>query len=74
MPKTPWKPPMWLFALDAIGLLLLGLGLVMQFAPDSEVAQSFPASYRLPMLTVGGGLLAFCWAGLAMSLLDHRRG
>jgi hypothetical protein len=74
MPKTPWKPPMWLFALDAIGLLLLGLGLAMQFAPDSTLSRSLPAALRLPLLAAGGGLFAFCWAGLVASLLDHRRG
>ena len=73
MPRTPWKPPVWLLALDAIGLLMLGLGLTMQFAPDSAVAHSMPASFRLPLLTVGGGLFAFCWAALAMSILDHHR-
>ena len=74
MPKTPWKPPMWLFALDAVGLLLLVLGLMMQFAPDSGLAQALPPSFRLPLLVAGGGLFALCWAGLAMSLLEHRRG
>lgn len=74
MPKTPWKPPMWLIALDFTGLALLGLGLAMQFAPDSAVAQALPATFRLPLLAGGGGLFAFCWAGLVMSLLDHRRG
>ncbi len=73
MPKTPWKPPLWLFALDAIGLLLLGLGLLMQFAPDSSVALSLPASFRLPFLAVGGVFFAFGWVGLAMSLLTHHR-
>jgi hypothetical protein len=46
---------MWLFALDAIGLLLLGLGLAMQFAPDSTLSQALPAAFRLPLLAVG------CW-------------
>jgi hypothetical protein len=74
MPKPPWKPPMWLFALDVIGLLLLGLGLAMQFAPETALSQALPAALRLPLLAVGGVLFALCWAGLAMSLLDHRRG
>ncbi|MCX7043047.1 MAG: hypothetical protein NT117_10370 [Gammaproteobacteria bacterium] len=73
MPKTPWKPPMWLLALDFIGLGLLGLGLAMHFAPDSAVAQALPATLRLPLLALGGGLFAFCWSCLVMSLLDHRR-
>ena len=73
MSKTPWGPPLWLVALDAIGLLLLGLGLSMQFMPDSAVARSLPASFRLPALAIGGVLFACCWAGLTMSLLAHRR-
>jgi hypothetical protein len=34
MSKSPWKPPIWRLALDAITLLSLGPGLAMQFAPD----------------------------------------
>ncbi len=74
MPKTPWKPPMWLIALDFAGLALLALGLAMQCAPDSAVARALPAIFRLPLLTFGGGLLACCWAALAMSIIDRRRG
>ena len=74
-PKAaPWRPPLWLLALDAIGLLLLWLGLLMQLAPDSTLAQALPAGVRLPLLGVGGGLFVLCWVGLAMSMLEHRRG
>ena len=71
---APWTPPLWLLALDAIGLLLLGLGLLMQLAPHSALAQALPAGVRLPLLGVGGGLFVLCWVGLAMSMLEHRRG
>ncbi len=74
MPKPPWKPPMWLIALDFVGLALLGMGLAMQFAPGSAVAQALPATFRLPLLAVGGGLFVCCWAALAMSIIDHNRG
>ena len=72
--KTSWKPPMWLLALDGIGVLMLVSGLAMQFAPTSPLVQALPPGFRLPLLTIGGGLFVFCWAGLVMSLLDHRRG
>ncbi len=74
MPRTPWKPPMWLIALDFVGLALLGLGLAMQFAPDSAVARALPATLRLPLLAVGGGLFLCSWAALALSIIDYRRG
>ncbi len=64
---------MWLIALDLIGLALLGPGLAMQFAPDSAVALALPSTFRLPLLAVGGGLLVFSWAALAMSVIDHHR-
>ena len=66
--------PIWLIALDFVGLALLGLGLAMQFAPDSAVARALPATLRLPLLAFGGGLFVCCWAALAMSIIDHRRG
>jgi hypothetical protein len=74
-PKSArWKPPLWLLALDTIGLLMLGLGLLMQLAPDSALAQSLPAGVRLPLLGIGGGFFVLGWVGLAMSMLEHRRG
>ena len=75
--KTPhrarWKPALWLIALDAVGLSLLALGLVMQFAPGSALGQALPPSLRLPLLILGGSLFAICWMVLAMSIIGHRR-
>ncbi len=73
MPKPPWKPPIWLIALDFAGLVLLGLGLAMHFAPDSAVARILPPVFRLPLLTLGGVLFVGCWVALAMSVIQYRR-
>lgn len=71
--KTPWKPPIGLLAMDVIGVGVLALGLLMQFAPDSPVAQALPPTLRLPLLVVGGAMAAMGWIGLVVSLLSHRR-
>ncbi len=71
--KTPWKPPVGLLAMDVIGVAALALGLLMQFAPDSAVAQALPPTLRLPLIVVGGAVAAMGWIGLVVSLLSHRR-
>ncbi|MFZ2752862.1 MAG: hypothetical protein WAZ48_05390 [Lysobacteraceae bacterium] len=73
MPKNPWKPPMWLLALDIGGFLLLGLGLAMHYLPGTAVSQALPATLRLPLLIIGGGMFAAGWGGMLLSLLVHRR-
>ena len=73
MAPSPWKPPLWALALDLSGLLVLGIGLLMQFAPDSAVARALPADLRVPLLALGGGMLLLGWAGLAMSVIGHHR-
>lgn len=74
MAPTPWKPPLWALALDTLGLLVLGLGLWMQFSPASAIAQALPATLRVPLLALGGVMVLLGWAGLAMSLVASRRG
>lgn len=71
--KTAWKPPIGLLVLDVLGVGLLAVGLVMQFAPDASLAQALPATLRLPLLIVGGGMAALGWTGMVVSLLAHRR-
>lgn len=71
--KTAWKPPIGLLALDVLGVALLAVGLVMQFAPDAALAQALPPTARLPLLIIGGGMAAVGWAGMVISLLAHRR-
>jgi hypothetical protein len=73
MPQTRWKPPILLLALDIGGLLLLGLGLLIHYAPGMALSQVLPASMRLPLLILGGGMFAAGWAGMLLSLLAHRR-
>ncbi len=73
MPRIPWKPPLWLLALDIGGFLLLGLGLVMYYLPQAAVSQALPATLRLPLLIIGGCMFAAGWGGMLLSLLTHRR-
>lgn len=73
MPPTAWKPPLWALALDFVGLVVLGAGLLMQFAPDSAVAQALPAVLRVLFLALGTVMALLGWAGLAMSVLAHRK-
>jgi hypothetical protein len=72
--KSAWKPPIPLLALDFLGVALLCLGLLMQFAPESAVSQTLPPTLRVPLLIVGGALFVIGWVGLILSLLNHRRG
>jgi hypothetical protein len=72
--KPRWKPLIWLLLLDGFSILLLILGLFMQFSPDSGVAQALPPAAKLPLLVIGGGLFGFCWFALARSVFSaHRR-
>jgi hypothetical protein len=71
--KTPWKPPLGLLALDVLGFGLLSIGLVMQFAPETSLAQTLPGTLRLPLLIIGGGMAAVGWVGMLNSLLAYRR-
>ncbi len=64
---------MLLVGFDIIGILLLVLGLAMQFAPDTGLAHALPAIAKLPLLMVGGGLFAACQAALTLSILKHHR-
>jgi hypothetical protein len=72
--KPRWKPPIWLLLLDGIGILLLMLGLLMQFSPDSGVALVLTPAAKLPLLVIGGGVFAFSWFALVRSFLSAHRG
>jgi len=69
---TPWKPPIWLLLVDTLGLFALGLGLLMQFAPESGVAQSLPPGARLPLLVFGGATFVLAWYAMIRMLLSAR--
>jgi hypothetical protein len=69
---TAWMPPPWLIALDFAGMLLLGLGLFVHYAPASAVAIAL-APLRLPLLVAGGLALAAGVAIAVLLVLDHRR-
>ena len=71
-PRQPWKPPMWLLLVDTLGLFALGLGLMMQFAPESAPAQALPAALRLPLLVVGGVTFVLAWYAMVRMLLSAR--
>lgn len=73
MAPPPWKPPLWALALDILGVLVLALGLLMQFSPASAVAEALPATLRVPLLALGGVMVLGGWAGLAMSMIAHHR-
>jgi hypothetical protein len=55
---------MWLLALDMVGFLLLGLGVAMHFLPEAALSQALPATLRLPLLIIGGGMVAAGWTGM----------
>lgn len=63
---------MWLLALDMVGFLLLGLGLAMHYLPEAALSQALPATLRLPLLIIGGGMVVAGWTGILLSLLVHR--
>jgi len=73
MAPTSWKPPFWALALDLLGAVALGLGLLMEFSPSSSIAQAVPATLRVPLLALGGVMLLGGWAGLTMSLIASRQ-
>ncbi len=68
-----WKPPIWLLVLDVASLLVLTLGLLMQFSPESAVAQALPPAAKLPLLVIGGAAFALCWFALMRSVLSAQR-
>lgn len=63
---------MWLLLVDTLGLFALGLGLMMQFAPESAPAQALPATLRLPLLIVGGVTFVLAWYAMVRMLLSAR--
>lgn len=68
-----WKPPVAFLAMDIAGVALLAFGLILQFEPEASRALSLPASARVPLLVVGGAMMAVGWIGLVRSLLAYRR-
>lgn len=54
-PEQKWKPPILILVLDAIGALLLGLGLAQRFA-GIELLPTAWQHPRLDLLLIGLGL------------------
>ena len=71
-PRTSWTPPAWLVVLDLVGFAALGLGLLMQFSPDSDLAQALPPAARVPLLILGGVALLLAWYAMIRMLLAAR--
>lgn len=69
-PRRPWKPPMWLVLVDSLGIFALGLGLLMQFAPESAVSRALPPGARLPLLIFGGVTFVLAWYAMIRMLLS----
>ena len=74
MSPPQWKPPVWLLAIDALSIVLLGLGLSLQYAPDGPVAQTLTPAWRLPLLVAGGVGMSLGGMLAVRSILAHRRG
>lgn len=74
-PSTPWKPPIGLVLLDGVGLILLAAGLTLHFAPTTgPLTGLLPPSAALPLMVVGGGVVATAMLLLVRSILGARRG
>ncbi|MFZ5661687.1 MAG: hypothetical protein ACOY9B_03055 [Pseudomonadota bacterium] len=63
----PWKPPLWLIALDGVGVLLLALGLHAHYAPSTALAP-----YRLGLLGLGGAMMVAGALSAIVLVLRHR--
>lgn len=73
-PSTPWKLPMGLILLDVVGLVVLAAGLMLHFAPDDgPLAGLLPASAALPLIVVGGGVMATAVVLLVRSIAAAKR-
>lgn len=71
--RSPWKPPYWLLALDFAGIALLGLGLHAHYAPGAAVLATAVAPLRLPLMVVGGLMLAAGTVLVMVLLLQRMR-
>lgn len=73
-PSTPWKLPIGLVLLDGVGILLLVAGLSIHFGPGSgPLAGVLPDSAALPLMVVGGGVMAVAIVLLVRSMQAAKR-
>lgn len=72
-PPQVWLPPVWLLAVNTVGMVALALGLILQFAPESSTAQSLPAWAALPLLAFGGVTFLLAWYAMLRLLLSARQ-
>ena len=70
MERKSWKPPIGLVVLDAVGAILLGLGLAERFAGTNLIPGSFQfENYDLVMMVVG----VFLMVPMLLSVIGHVR-
>lgn len=72
-PSTPWKPPVALLALDGLGTVILAAGLMMHYAPEGPLAGVLPPAAAMPLMVVGGCMLAAGSIWAVKSVFAHRR-
>ncbi|HZH43969.1 MAG TPA: hypothetical protein VEY50_07820 [Lysobacter sp.] len=63
----PWKPPAWLIALDAVGVVLLALGLHADSGPPNPLAP-----YKLGLLGLGGAMMVAGALSALVLVVRHR--
>ena len=70
MEEKKWKPPVGLVLLDAVGAVLLGLGLAERIAGTNLIPESFQfENYDLVMIVVSG----FLMVPMLLNLVGHAR-
>lgn len=73
MQKKPWIPPYWLVGVDPVALILLGLGLHMQYSAGSALSEALPPVLKLPLLIFGGVLFLVGAVIAARLVLIHQK-
>ena len=72
-PPAPWKPPVALLALDALGTVVLGAGLMLHYAPEGPLAGVLAPAAAMPLMVVGGCMLAAGSIWAVKSVFANRR-
>ena len=72
--RTPWKPPLWLLAVDFVGVIALGIGLFIHYNPHSALAAGPVGALKWPLLAAAVPLLLLGWIGALRLALARRRG
>ena len=72
--RTRWKPPLWLLAVDVVGLVALGIGLFIHYNPHTALASGPAAALKWPLIVAAVPLLLLGWVSALRLALAHRRG